>query len=175
MGKVCVKCGIEKEISEFSPHSKRSIKTKSSCKSCRAIYTNNWRDGNRDRHNEYGKKWRASNKERLSKNYKRWKEENPEKVRNYNLMYNYGITIEDYFDMAMAQEYKCAICLKLCEPSDGKFNLAVDHCHSTGVVRELLCKHCNTALGLIGDNSEIAIRMAAYLGKHGINGGSNEE
>lgn len=58
--------------------------------------------------------------------------------------------------MAVAQNNCCAICKKARK-------LVVDHDHLTGRVRGLLCKGCNTALGVFGD-STVGLRQAiAYL------------
>ena len=77
----------------------------------------------------------------------------------------YGITIEDYLDMAEAQNYKCAIChkenfpMKECHAGV----LVVDHNHRTGEVRGLLCHNCNRALGLLKDSTEYLVNSIAYL------------
>lgn len=50
----------------------------------------------------------------------------------------------------------------LCGASQDR-NLAVDHCHSTGKVRKLLCSQCNQALGLFKDNPEVMRKAALYV------------
>ena len=42
-------------------------------------------------------------------------------------------------------------------------NLAVDHNHSTGEVRDLLCGNCNAAIGFLQENVEIAKKAVEYL------------
>jgi hypothetical protein len=37
------------------------------------------------------------------------------------------------------------------------------HCHTTGTVRGLLCTKCNTAIGLINDDSEFLRAAVTYL------------
>jgi len=68
----------------------------------------------------------------------------------------YGITLEEYRQMFVDQDNKCAICrmdgFKICK--DAKALLVVDHCHSTGKVRGLLCHNCNRGLGLFQDNKQ---------------------
>ena len=61
----------------------------------------------------------------------------------------YGITVEDYDYMLKRQHYGCKICGKQC---DSGMRLAVDHCHSTGAIRGLLCGKCNKAIGLLDDD-----------------------
>lgn len=59
--------------------------------------------------------------------------------------------------MYSSQEGKCLLCGR---PGGV---LCVDHCHSTGMVRGLLCHWCNKALGLAGDDPELLRRMAEYV------------
>lgn len=73
----------------------------------------------------------------------------------------YGITVEDYNTLFKLQSGLCAICDSPQE--DQKRKLSVDHCHSTGRVRGLLCQKCNRALGLFNDNTRIMKRAMEYL------------
>lgn len=88
-----------------------------------------------------------------------------QKFRN-NLHRNYGMTIDDYETMLVAQDYVCAIC----DGENGihsthgtQFRLSVDHDHKTGRVRGLLCNNCNRALGLLADNHELVRKALAYI------------
>lgn len=71
----------------------------------------------------------------------------------------YGITTEDYQSLLTAQKGVCAICKK----PPGKYRLSVDHCHTKGNVRGLLCTQCNTALGLLRDCPDNLDAAKAYL------------
>lgn len=75
------------------------------------------------------------------------------------LIRNYGINTKDKVLMFQTQNETCAIC-KLNIPMD---KLEIDHCHSTGVVRGLLCNGCNTALGNMKDKIENCLNMIVYL------------
>jgi hypothetical protein len=86
------------------------------------------------------------------------------KTKDTYLQREYGITIEQYDEMLLLQNHSCAICKIHIVNLDKE--LAVDHDHETGEVRELLCSNCNTALGLIKDKSWVAHRMFRYLKKH---------
>jgi hypothetical protein len=75
----------------------------------------------------------------------------------------YGITIDDYDRMLEAQGGGCGICGSDSYSSNKwqKF-FAVDHCHSTGRVRGLLCLTCNVSLGKFERYKE---KMLDYLAK----------
>jgi len=96
------------------------------------------------------------------------REQNRDYYRNADLKKTFGITLDDYTEMHNAQNGVCAICSQP-ERSErgGKVKLmAVDHCHSTGKIRELLCSKCNPMLGYAGDMPELLEKAAAYLRKH---------
>ena len=82
--------------------------------------------------------------------------------RARNLLHKYGITLEDYNQMFADQEG----CCKVCDRHQSEFtnNLCVDHCHTTGKVRGLLCFSCNTGIGHLKDDIELLKRAITYLG-----------
>lgn len=86
------------------------------------------------------------------------------KVRNHELRVQkvYGLGDGDYDALCEMQDGLCAICRRArCVGSTGK-HLAVDHDHSTGAPRGLLCMTCNRTL--IGQYDEAAlVRAIAYL------------
>jgi Recombination endonuclease VII len=65
----------------------------------------------------------------------------PKKQRVFMLMHLYGLTVEQWDQMLIEQAGRCAICN---EPMKSPH---VDHSHTTGAVRGLLCLRCNTMLG----------------------------
>jgi hypothetical protein len=83
------------------------------------------------------------------------------------LRYNYGIGVAEYDAMHSAQKGLCAICG---QPETLKRSmdratrrLAVDHCHSSGKVRGLLCSGCNTGLGGLHDDVQLLQKAINYL------------
>ena len=91
-------------------------------------------------------------------------QENPERTKNNDLKRMYGITLDEHTKMYEEQNGRCAICGN---EGNGKWKkLCVDHCHITGKVRKLLCHHCNTSLGLVGDNIQTLETMIKYLQTH---------
>lgn len=75
----------------------------------------------------------------------------------------YGLTPQNYDDFLKKQEGKCAICRLVPEESYMKRTFHIDHCHSTGVVRGLLCQTCNLMLGFAKDNTNILREAIKYL------------
>jgi hypothetical protein len=110
-----------------------------------------------------------------------WKAANPERCRAYSLHYygahketrcassrsgylkrRYGITPEVYDSLLVSQSGLCAICRR----PPGKRRLAVDHDHTTGAVRALLCNACNVVAGF-AETSGVPLRaVEAYLLLH---------
>lgn len=77
-----------------------------------------------------------------------------------------GVCNTRYDEMLTAQKGGCAVCG--CHLNSSRYTkLAVDHDHTTGKVRGLLCTNCNTAIGLMKDNPERLIAAADYLKRHG--------
>ena len=97
-------------------------------------------------------------------------------ARHYGLIRNYGITVTEYAEMFARQSGVCAICQK---PETAKLpgrktnetdrrtrDLSVDHDHSTGAVRGLLCNACNHVLGECKDDRNVLLSAIQYLDKH---------
>lgn len=84
----------------------------------------------------------------------------PDKARNQQLKRDYGITLEEYNERLLAQGGVCAICKS---PPTGRFQLAVDHCHSTGIIRGLLCSFCNHGIGNFRDDVQRLASAITYL------------
>ena len=85
---------------------------------------------------------------------------NPEahrKAARKNQLQKYGLTEEAYAAMVVSQGGCCLICGS---PVD---RLHVDHDHSTGDVRGLLCQSCNHGLGNFKDRVDLLLRAADYL------------
>lgn len=89
----------------------------------------------------------------------------PKRIRNYDLLKSYGISTEDFEKLLTTQNNCCGICginqdsLK----TNKKKYLCVDHCHTTGKIRGLLCDKCNRGIGLLGDDLNNLIKAVEYL------------
>lgn len=99
-------------------------------------------------------------------------EHNPAKHRENLLKKMYGLTVSEYEEMFRKQNGVCAICKKP-ETRTSTYKgvtkirpLCVDHCHNSRKVRELLCSHCNTALGLFEDRIDLFETAIEYIRRH---------
>lgn len=71
----------------------------------------------------------------------------------------YGVAPKQYNALWRLQRGKCALCRR-----DLRFMTRhMDHCHRTGVVRGLLCLHCNMGLGHLRDKAPLALEAIRYL------------
>lgn len=88
----------------------------------------------------------------------------PAKDRESQLLKRYGLTIQDYDQLLVAQGGVCHICGGPSHIRDNDpLSFAVDHCHATGKVRGLLCANCNRGLGLFKDDPDRLMAAAMYL------------
>lgn len=136
--KTCPNCKEEKELSEFYKFNRKDSDGRQCwCKVC------------------------MNSREREKKT--------SEFYRKHDLKRKFGITQEDYEKILESQNGVCSICE--CEEStkhrykEGSQNLAIDHCHETGIIRGLLCSNCNRGIGMFKDNPKFLISAAEYLNK----------
>lgn len=147
--KRCVICKTTKLLDEFH-NSKQTFDGKDDrCKQC--AY-------------ELHKAWRAKNLEKAADNGRRWRAENPERARDHDRKKAHGVPLGWYNATLALQEGKCAICNS--PEAGGRGDFHVDHCHSSGAIRGLLCHHCNLMIGNAKDNVETLNSAIAYLLKH---------
>ena len=151
-GKTCPRC------KEFKPRSDY-FKSKDTvhgmgvyCKPC-----------TQQRHKEY-MHTRPDLMAKVANRAREWRKENPDVQWKHDLK-KYGITPEDYNLRLAAQGYRCAICADEEPGGRGKFH--VDHCHSSGAVRGLLCHHCNVGIGNLRHRTDILKSAIRYLSTEG--------
>lgn len=89
-----------------------------------------------------------------------------EAQRDAYYMRNYGIDAKQWQELYDKQNGRCFICEGegfLMDEARHEARLMVDHCHTTGAVRGLLCHNCNRALGLLQDDKAAIKRALEYL------------
>lgn len=104
-------------------------------------------------------------KARDAKYSRDWRQRNKGHHLQSYLSRSYGLSIEEFRAMEAQQRGVCAVCGE--PPRNKHGRLYVDHDHATGQVRELLCNHCNTALGHAIDSPDRLLKLVQYLRKHG--------
>jgi len=156
----CSKCGKEGGPGDFPQNRSQPKGFGSHCKKCKA--EDRRRAGNTPGRQAAQRKWRQANRAH-SRAY-----ENKHR-REKRLRQLYGLTIADWDAMLMAQSGHCALCGDAMNPP------YVDHEHASGKVRALLCRRCNTGLGMFRDNVLMLEAAQAYLEQHNHARGMVEE
>lgn len=161
--KTCTRCNTSHDIDQFPVRNKHTGRRHSWCGQCLKEYKAKRWETNKEDMKAYKKKWYEKNKEsQKAKCRERYhsgdKIRHAENVWRNKLIREFGITQEQYELMLSEQSGVC----KICGQTDNR-RLAVDHCHDTGRVRGLLCRHCNTAIGLFGDDPSLLRKAADYL------------
>lgn len=90
----------------------------------------------------------------------------PETKKHKNLQRDYGITFDDYKAMYDAQDGRCKICrepLDLFCTHNAPHKTCVDHNHTTGKIRGILCSPCNSGIGFFKEDIDIISNAIAYL------------
>lgn len=134
--KCCTKCGKDKPVSEFSYKRAKGRKPglQPRCKTCCASDTRDW--------------------------YKR----NKNTARERYLQTRYGMSENEYAARLLAQNNCCILCGTEFSAGDyGPNSPVVDHCHTHGHVRGILCNECNRGLGYFHDNPSALRAAAKYI------------
>ncbi len=120
---------------------------------------NEWNKRNRTILNKSYNKWASDNMTAVKANNKIQYQKNKEKYKERHYLKTYGLTTKEVNSLIEAQNGHCAICPKTT-------GLSVDHDHVTGKVRQILCKQCNSMLGMARDNIATLEAGIEYLKKH---------
>lgn len=134
--RVCPKCKVAKGEEEYPLDPRRKSGRHSYCRPCKAQDMSERRSRRRD-----SGLLAMDNLKRAAKNT--------------------GTTVEHVLKLNEELKGRCEICGGL--PTGNHGRLVLDHDHSTGLFRGLLCGHCNNALGLMEDNPGRLRRAAQYL------------
>lgn len=121
---------------------------------------------------EREKEYYVVNKERIKEQQKRWRQTNKEKLAAYKRKKSYGLSQEDYDLVLKEQNYRCKICSVSTQALEEKYprtyhkKLVVDHCHSSGNVRALLCHHCNLFVGYLESKEHVLSEAVKYINEY---------
>jgi hypothetical protein len=116
---------------------------------------------NKEHHNKKSKAWYQANKSIVSIKGKAARASNRESINLKRRLKKYGITLEQYNQKLVENNNSCEICKKPFTETP-----AIDHDHTTGQFRSLLCDNDNTALGLMKENLATLESSMSYLKKY---------
>lgn len=145
----CTECDCWFASEHFFRTKTNSSGLTSRCRSCHIAQSIRTRDPERHR------------KTKLA-SVRRQRAANPARFRELELKRAFGISLADYEGLCATQGGVCAICKRPERDTLGR-RLAVDHDHDTGAIRGLLCRNCNTGLGMLGDSVDRIVAAANYL------------
>jgi len=104
---------------------------------------------------------RAQQSAYYRKNKKKFQARSRTNGPRWSRKYQYGLTEEQFLTLITVQNNACAICQQLFNELRGA---CVDHDHGTGEVRGLLCRQCNSGIGMLKDSPRRLRRAYCYLG-----------
>lgn len=143
--KTCKDCGEVKSISEFTRKKGNFDRLDTTCKACVHLKWKEWY------HDDEGTA-KAKNAEANRKAYATLSDDQ----KLSNRVSKYGLTVEQFGELVIRSNGMCEICKT--KPFE-----AIDHCHSSGKVRGLLCGHCNRSLGGFKDSIEVLQNAIDYV------------
>jgi hypothetical protein len=162
--KKCSVCGCEKSFNYYTTQKGGKFGLRAECNDClntkrRVKYATDPKYAEVKR--KAAREWSKRNPDKKHERRNRFYHNHPEREKEYSrrklLKNKYGLTVEEYDKMLIAQGGKC-ICGR-----NHKNRLHVDHNHKNGEIRGLLCYRCNYALGLLGDDPQNLEKLANYL------------
>lgn len=166
-GRLCSRCGERKPRDEFADHACSNDGKSPRCRPCATEHIREWRSRNLEHARDLA---RGSQRRRAQQPLTK------DKMREYNkraqLKKKYGMTPEQFEEMLREQNGRCSICSVEVKaniayaPGVSRATMAcVDHCHTTGRIRSILCNKCNRGIGMFGDDTGLLEKAIAYLNR----------
>lgn len=148
--RVCKECHETKPLAEFTvAHSCRWGRSHT-CRPCWNVYVTAYQKGYR--------KTDPANSDEFREQRRKW-------TRSSHLRRRFGIDYADYERILAAQGGVCAICGGTELRRHHKF-MSIDHDHTSGAIRGILCDNCNQGLGNFKDKRGLLKAAMAYLAQH---------
>ncbi len=161
MTKRCTVCGFEQDFAEFGWQNEEKGYVQSWCRTCKNAKAKARRDANLEKMRAYHREWSRLNRKKDVTAILRH-----EKRRRCK---KYGVTEQWLHEQTEKQNSVCALCLKpeISRSRKGGAirSLAIDHSHTDGTARGLLCSACNQAVGKIEGSPGWIERAIEYLKK----------
>lgn len=163
--KICAYCGHVKPLDEFYLSKHGSKGRNAYCKECTKAKAKAWYNKNAERARNTRLAYYEKHRARLNKKCREYQSRPEVQERNKwrLLKRRIGYDCREQVEVLdEAQQSCCAVCGEYMEG----INKHVDHCHSTGKIRGLLCSNCNTGIGLFRDDTARLMSAVVYLEAH---------
>lgn len=177
--KRCGTCDMDLPYEAFNKRKAKSDGYDSQCRECVNTARREFRARNGDRERARTRAWHSANRAHIHAQARAYRERNGDRIREQDRARRadpevrrvrserrrdvmYGLEPGQFDAMVLAQNAACGICRTVEE------KLVVDHCHETGAVRGLLCRTCNSGIGMLGDDAERIVNAAAYVEAGGV-------
>lgn len=157
--KRCSGCGKTKTLGEFYRDSRKTTGRTSRCKTCMDEYARQPSSREQQKRRRADPAFRTYHTVRA----RRGSEETKKKKRDLELRYRYGLDGKTFDAILAKQKGECPVCGVRLTFGRGSTAAHVDHDHTTGRVRGLLCSNCNRGLGCFKDSPEALTRALQYL------------
>jgi len=164
--KRCIRCNELKPLSEFTFHNRNKGQHRNFCHECEKVWIRKYHKSPQGK--EIRKEWEGQNREKIEA-YKELYRNDPKRTakakvysRQWRLIKDFGLTVDDYDRILESQNGKCAIC-GADTPGNKRKNFAVDHDHKTGRIRGLLCFPCNVSIAHFKESPSLLRKAAQYL------------
>lgn len=115
-----------------------------------------WRDKNLEKARASSRKYYHRNKKTVRAKNKIWAIKNRFSIKLRAIRRSYGLSPVAYTALVKKHGGRCAICKQ-------RKRLCIDHCHSRGHVRGLLCNNCNAGIGMFKDSKRLLRAALQYL------------
>jgi hypothetical protein len=126
------------------------------CTTCRIVKP--YSEFHSSNKNSTGRK--SACKECSSKRFQKWRYSNIDRIREWERVKQYkrkyGLSEQQAIELVQDRNRVCEICGET-KP------IIVDHCHTSGEVRGLICSSCNSVLGYSRDSIRILENSIEYL------------
>lgn len=196
MAKICIKCNLSKEDSEFRSRVNRSVNT---CKQCEREYSlsryhsdseyrqnhkkfsENFKTLNPDYHKSYRSSYKLSSEQKdkyklkARDYYSSNKDECLQRTKDWKKSrpnYKKELKLQKFgltledYDNILIDQNNKCPICKNIFTKEFLRRPNIDHCHKTNKFRAILCHKCNTALGLFDDNIDSLREAILYLEKY---------
>jgi hypothetical protein len=137
---VCTTCKQSLPSTEFYPHRRARSGLQPNCRKC-------------------SRQWHRDRPDYIRQKNAEFKRKNPTYALDWHRITTYGVTPDQVSAMRAKQGGVCPGCLRALST----VRECVDHCHSTGMFRGLLCNDCNISIGRLSDCAKTLRRLADYL------------